>query len=162
VSTTSVLFVCHANVCRSPLAEATFRHAVRTAGREQEFHIDSAGTFAMEGAPPHPHSVEVGHRHGIEVAGRSRQLLRADLERFDHVLVMDRANLDELEQLAAPAAFGPISSYRAHIELLRVAAGTGAGRDVNVGDPIGQDVDAYESTYALLEAAMRALLVRLS
>ena len=54
-----ILFVCHANVCRSPLAEGVFRHLVAEAGMDGKFRIDSAGTFAMEGAPPHPKSVAV-------------------------------------------------------------------------------------------------------
>ena len=87
-----------------------------------KFRIDSAGTFAMEGAPPHPKSVAVAKEHGIRLEGQSRQLSRHDLSTFDHILVMDRQNLHELQTLAAPSAFGPLEDYHARIRMLAAAS----------------------------------------
>lgn len=156
-----VLFVCHANVCRSPLAEGVFRHLVARAGREADFRIDSAGTFAMEGAPPHPHSVQVAAEHGIRLEGQSRQLVRHDLTRFDHVLVMDRNNLSELQQLAAPSAFGPLEGYHARIRML-AAAGTTDSLGPSIKDPIGRGVESYRETYDDVYAACSRLLAEFS
>ena len=156
-----VLFVCHANVCRSPLAEGVFRHMVDAAGRSADFRIDSAGTYAMEGAGPHPNSCAVASAHGIRLEGASRQLLRDDLERFDHILVMDRSNWRELERLAQPSAFGPLDGYPARIRLL-LTVGDPDAREIDVRDPIGRTVEAYEATYRLLEGACRRLLEELT
>ncbi len=144
-----LLFVCHANVCRSPLAEGVFRHLVAQARMEDRFRIDSAGTFAMEGAPPHPKSVAAATEHGIRLEGQSRQLSRHDLSTFDHVLVMDRQNLLELERLAAPSAFGPLDDYHANIRMI-AAAGSEGQLGPDVRDPIGKGLPAYRETYKQL------------
>ena len=154
---TRLLFVCHANVCRSPLAEGVFRHLVANAELDAEFRIDSAGTFAMQGAAPHPKSVATAHQQGIRLEGQSRQILRQDLDHFDHILVMDRQTLAELEQLAAPATFGPLDQYHAHIRML-TAAGTKSSLGANITDPIGRGIDAYEDCYELIHRACVQLL----
>ena len=156
-----VLFVCHANVCRSPLAEGVFRHLVAAADRDADFRIDSAGTFAMEGAPPHPHSVSVAADHGVRLEGQSRQLVRHDLTHFDHILVMDRNNLAELRQLAAPSAFGPLEGYHAKIRMLG-AAGTTDTLGASIKDPIGRGVESYRETYDKVHAACSRLLAEFS
>lgn len=152
-----LLFVCHANVCRSPLAEGVFRQLVAEAQMEAKFRIDSAGTFAMEGAPPHPRSIAAAQQKGVRLEGQSRQLLRHDLDNFDHILVMDRENLDELEQLAAPASFGPLEEYHAQIRML-AAAGTKSSLGANITDPIGRGIEAYEDCYEVIRLACIQLL----
>ncbi len=63
---TRVLFVCLGNICRSPLAEAVFRHKVRERGVEGEFEIDSAGTSGYHnGAAPDSRSTETARRRGV-------------------------------------------------------------------------------------------------
>ena len=54
-----VLFVCHANVCRSPLAHGVFVHRVAERGLQARFEVDSAGTWAADGILPHSSSVAV-------------------------------------------------------------------------------------------------------
>ncbi|MFO7563898.1 MAG: low molecular weight protein-tyrosine-phosphatase [Enhygromyxa sp.] len=154
-----VLFVCYANVCRSPLAEGLMRRLAAGRGLEQRLRIDSAGTCAMEGAPPHPRSCEIAERHGFALAGRSRQLIRDDLTRFEHVVVMDQHNYSTIERLAAPSAFGSLAGYRAKIRLLRAIANPKArGRELDVPDPIGGDAHRYAEVYALMLAGCEALL----
>src|SRR5687768_3024828 len=87
---TRVLFVCYANVTRSPLAEGVFRHLVRARGLDTRFVIGSAGISAYEGAPPDPGSMAIAATHGIALSSRSRQMSRQDLFEHDHVLVADR------------------------------------------------------------------------
>src|SRR5690606_34594819 len=106
-----VLFVCYANMCRSPLAAGLFRMLADQRGLGSRLHIDSAGTSAMEGAPPHPSSGAIAERHGFTLGGYARQLIRDDLTRFDQVVVMDRQNYATIERLAAPSAFGSLEGY---------------------------------------------------
>lgn len=154
-----VLFVCYANVCRSPLAEGLLRELARVRGLSERLLIDSAGTSAMEGAAPHPLSCEIAEQHGFALNGRARQLLRDDLTRFDHVVVMDRQNLATIERLAAPSAFGSLAGYRAKIRLLRAIANPKArGRDLDVPDPIGGDSGRYAEVYGLMREGCSALL----
>src|SRR5262245_23537922 len=97
-----VIFVCLGNICRSPLAEGVFRHLAKQRGLADRFEIDSAGTSAYhEGDAPDARSTAVARRRGIELRGRSRPLLRSDLDRFDYVIVMDRDNRAAVDQLAA-------------------------------------------------------------
>ncbi|MFM5907045.1 MAG: low molecular weight protein-tyrosine-phosphatase [Novosphingobium sp.] len=89
----SVLFVCLGNICRSPLAEGAFRMAAAEAGLN--VHIDSAGTGGWHaGSPPDPRAIAVARANGCDISGlRARQLEPQDFSRFDHIFVMDRANL---------------------------------------------------------------------
>ena len=97
---TRVLFVCLGNICRSPLAEAVFRHEVERRGVGHLFEIDSAGTSGYHnGAPPDRRSTETAQRRGITLAGQSRKLTRDDLRRYDWVIAMDAENLDEITAL---------------------------------------------------------------
>ena len=92
---TAVLFVCLGNICRSPLAEAAFRLAAGQAGLDVE--ADSAGTGDWHrGSAPDPRARAVARANGAPIDHyRARQIVAADFERFDHVFVMDHANLTD-------------------------------------------------------------------
>lgn len=96
-----VLFVCMGNVCRSPTAEAVFRHYVERAGLAESILIDSAGTYDYHiGEPPDTRTRHAAQQRGYDMSAlRGRQVQRADLERFDYVLAMDKANLAILQYL---------------------------------------------------------------
>jgi protein-tyrosine phosphatase len=157
-----VLFVCHANMCRSPLAQGVFLHLVAQRGVSARFEVDSAGTWAADGIPPHPLSVEVARRHGIdaELLGvGSRPIVPQDLERFEHVVVMDRRNLADIERLRRISAFGPVVGGSARISLLRRLSNPKAsGREADVPDPVRGGPEHYEAAYAIIDAGCRALL----
>jgi len=93
MTSTSVLFVCLGNICRSPLAEAAFRRAAEEAGLAVE--IDSAGTANYHvGEPPDPRSIVEAARHGIDISHyRGRQLAVEDFHRFDWIVGMDASNM---------------------------------------------------------------------
>lgn len=157
--TTGVLFVCYANLCRSPLAEGVFRELARRRGLLDTLMIDSAGTDAFEGASPHPLSIAACRARGIELTGSSRQLVRDDLGRFDHIVLADRQNRAALTRLAAPSSFGPLDQYRARIRLLREISDPGArGADLDVPDPIGAGAEGYELVFRLVERGCERLL----
>lgn len=100
--TTSVLFVCLGNICRSPLAEGVFLHLLEEEGLASRYRVDSAGTGAWHvGNLPDPRSREVASRNGITLPSRARQVEDRDFREFDLVVAMDRSNLGDLESLKA-------------------------------------------------------------
>lgn len=154
-----VLFVCYANMCRSPLAEGVFKHLAAQRGLLDRLDIDSAGTDAAEGCPPHPLSCSIALAHGITLESCGRQLVRADLSRFDHVVVMDRSNYAKIARLASPSARGELTGYRARLRTLRSIADPHAtGIALDVPDPIGEGADRYREIYELIERGCSALL----
>ena len=96
-----ILFVCHGNICRSPMAEFIMKRMVRQAGREADFEIASAATSSEElGNPVYPMARQELAMHGIGCAGHAaRQLTDADYNRFDLLVAMDRENLRNMRSL---------------------------------------------------------------
>jgi len=97
----SILFVCHGNICRSPMAEFVMKDLVRKAGREAEFHIESAATSTEEiGNSVYPPARNKLAEHGISCQGkRARQMTREDYQRFDLLIGMDRWNIKNMEDI---------------------------------------------------------------
>ena len=158
-TTTGVLFVCHANMCRSPLAEGIFRHLARARGMLHQLHIDSAGSSAIEGCAPHPLSIQSAQAHGFELEGRGRQLLRVDLTRFEHVILMDRQNRSDLSRMLSPSAFGALEGFRATVRLIRELSHPQlSGPELDIQDPLRMGYEGYERMYPLLEHGCNALL----
>lgn len=89
-----VLFVCHGNICRSPMAEFIFKDMVARRGIAEQFHISSAATSQEEiGNPVYPPAVRELARHGISAAGkRAVQLRVADYGKYDLLLAMEQYN----------------------------------------------------------------------
>ncbi len=96
-----ILFVCHGNICRSPMAEFVMKDLVRKAGLESQFHIASAATSAEEiGNPVYPPARRKLAEHGINCSGKTaRQLTRADYDRYDLLIGMDKANLRNMRRI---------------------------------------------------------------
>lgn len=98
---TSILFVCHGNICRSTMAQFVFAHLAEQAGRAGEFAVDSAATSREELG----HDVHPGTRQALATAGipcghhRSRQIIPPDYQRFDHIVGMDQENLAGMYRL---------------------------------------------------------------
>ena len=107
---TSILFICHGNICRSPMAEFVMKDLVKKAGLESQFYIESAATSTEEiGNPVYPPARRKLAEHGIGCAGKTaRQLTRADCDRFDLLIGMDRANLRNMRRICGGDPKGKI------------------------------------------------------
>ena len=93
-----VLFVCHGNICRSPMAEFVMKDLVKKQGLEDQFHIESAATSREEiGNSVYPPAKRMLAKHGISCEGkRARQVTKADLEHYDYLVLMDRNNMSNM------------------------------------------------------------------
>ena len=124
------MFVCHGNICRSPMAEFVMKDLVKKAGRENEFLISSSATSTEEiwgdvGNPVYPPAKRELLRHGISCEGkRAVQIKKSDYSRWDMIICMDSKNLRNLHRI-----FGadPESKVRKLMSY--------AGKDEDVSDP---------------------------
>lgn len=98
---TRILFICHGNICRSPMAEFVCRDMVEKLGRGGEFFIASAATSTEEiGSPVHPGTRRKLEELGIACGGkRAVQARREDYDRYDYLIVMDGLNLRNLRRI---------------------------------------------------------------
>ena len=96
-----ILFICHGNICRSPMAEYVMKDLVKQAGLESQFHIESAATSREEiGNPIYPPARRKLAEHGISCDGHAaRQLTNRDYEDYDLLIGMDRANLRDMYRI---------------------------------------------------------------
>ena len=96
-----ILFVCHGNICRSPMAEFIMKDLVAKEGLSGRFHIESAATSTEEiGNEVYPPAKQKLAEHGISCKGKTaRQMTAADYNRFDLLIGMDRWNLRNMKAI---------------------------------------------------------------
>ena len=144
---TKILFVCHGNICRSPMAEFVMKDLAARAGLSEEFEIASAATSSEEvGNPVYPPARRKLAEHGIPCSSHAaRQLVSGDYEEYDLLIGMDRANLHNIERIVGGDPQGKVRL------LLQFA-----GRGDEVADPwYTRD---FEQAYADISAGCAALL----
>lgn len=105
-----ILFVCHGNICRSPMAEFVMKDLVSKAGRDDEFYIESAATSTEElGNEVYPPARRKLAEHGIACKGkRARQMTRDDYRRFDLLIGMDSWNIRSMLRICGSDPDGKI------------------------------------------------------
>ena len=103
-----ILFVCHGNICRSPMAEFVMKDLVERRGMARAFRIASAATHDDElGSPVHPGTRERLAAEGVSCEGKTaRRLRRADADQWDLIVGMDDANMRDMRRQLGPAAEG--------------------------------------------------------
>lgn len=145
---TKILFVCHGNICRSPMAEFVMKDLVKKAGLESQFHIKSAATSTEEiGNPVYPPARRKLAEHGIDCAGKTaRQLKNRDYNQYDLLIGMDKANLRNMHRICGGDYDGKIHPLLEY-----------AGRpDDEVADP--WYTDDFEATWQDVLAGCLGLL----
>ena len=149
LSMTSILFVCHGNICRSPMAEFIFRDLCRQAGLEDRFRVASMAVSTEEiGNDIYPPAKETLRRHGIPFDRHcARRIDRASFDRYDLIVCADRSNIRAIERL-----FGPSSKLSLMMHW--------AGEERDVSDPwYTRD---FEAAFRDIYASCQALLAHLS
>ena len=123
---TKILFICHGNICRSPMAEFVMKDLVKKTGLSPQFYIDSAATSREEiGNPVYPPARRKLAEHGISCAGHAaRQLTKQDYADYDFLVGMDSANLRDMHRICGGDPDGKISLLLDH-----------TARPGNVADP---------------------------
>ncbi len=149
---TSVLFVCMGNICRSPTADAVFKHAVRKAGLEHEIFVDSAGTHAYHiGEPPDRRAQNSALKRGYHMHDlRARRVAANDFANFHYILAMDHENLALLQQRCP-------DQYNSKLELF-MNYSKGLYSNQEVADPYFGGDQGFEQVLDMVEEASQGLL----
>src|SRR5882672_4197616 len=144
----TILFVCTGNICRSPMAEGLFRHAV--AGRG-DFRVVSAGLGAMDGQPPSAHAVEAMRELGIDISHQRSHLLTADLVReADYIFGMTHNHVESVMLLYPQAA--------EKVFLLREFDETLDPFEKDISDPISGSYEVYTNCRDQIEQGIASIL----
>jgi len=147
----SVIFICMGNICRSPTAEAVFRHYVESAGMSEHILIDSAGTHDYHiGDKPDARAQRAAQQRGYDMSNlRGRQVGESDFRSFDYVLAMDMANLSILQRITPPDSD---TRARLFLEYARHHS------EREVPDPYYGGEDGFERVLDMVEDAAQGLL----
>ena len=146
-----ILFICHGNICRSPMAETVFRNLLQRKGILKRYDVASAATSTEEipdgvGNPVYPPAQRELEKHGLSAAGKRAVLLKPeDYENYDLLIGMDERNMAGMRRIT-----GHDKKEKMH-KLLEYA---GLSRDV--ADP--WYTGRFDLAYADIELGCRALL----
>ena len=145
-----VLFVCHGNICRSPMAEFVMKDLVRKAGLDDKIYVASAATSTEEiGNSVYPPVKRKLAEHGIDCAGKTaRQMTRTDYREYDLLVGMDNANIRNMNRISGGDPDGKICKLLEY-----------AGRADEVADP--WYTGDFESTWQDVLAGCNGLLEHL-
>lgn len=152
---TGVIFVCLGNICRSPTAEVVFRDAAARAGLLHRVEVGSAGMGSWHiGNPPDHRAIEHAARRGFDLRPlRARQFERADFDRFQWILAMDRSVLRAMTPMRPTGFTGHLGLF---MDLL-----PGMGTD-DVPDPYDMGPEGFEVVLDLVIAGSDVLARRLA
>ena len=141
-----ILFICHGNICRSPMAEYVMKRLVKDAGREAEFEIASAATSREEiGNPVYPPAQRELAKHGISCRGHAaRQMTPADYDYYDYLVAMEPYNIRNMLRITDD----PAGKMRLLMSF--------AGSDEGIDDP--WYTGRFAEVYRQIETGCRAML----
>ena len=140
-----LLFVCTGNLCRSPMAVGFTKELLKARGREEEYEVTSAGTWAVEDHPPAPLAVEVMAERGVDISShRSHRLTPRDMEDADLVVVMTQGHKEALAL--------EFTQAKEKIYLLAELA----GKSHDIEDPYGtESLELYQQCADEIEELLR-------
>ncbi len=150
-----IMFVCHGNICRSPMAEFIFKDMLKSSGRENEFFVASSATSSEEivaglGNKVYPPAKKELSKHGISCEGkRAVQLKKSDYELYDYFIAMDDYNVRNIMRIFGADSEGKVK------KLLSFTGSNG-----NVADPWYSG--EFDVTYRVIYEGCEALLEYLS
>jgi protein-tyrosine phosphatase len=153
--TLNVCFVCHGNICRSPLAQGVMESLVKKEGLEKNILVSSAGVSGWHvGEPPDSRMQDTAREHGISLNSRGRHFQGPDFKQMDLVLAMDHSNMDTLKSLR------PEAETRDKLFLFRSFDPDNNG-DLEVPDPYYGGGKGFEIVYQMVERTCPKILEHL-
>ena len=148
-----ILFVCLGNICRSPAAEGIFKQKIKERDLDNFFVVDSAGTGSWHvGNLPDQRMRTTALLRGIELTSRARQIEENDLYEFDHILVMDKDNLNAVKSLIKDNTY-PINS-----KIKLILSYSKKSQLDEVPDPYYGGQNGFEKVLDLLNDAIEELI----
>ncbi len=145
-----IMFICHGNICRSPMAEFVMKDLVKKAGLEDEFVIASSAVSAEElGNHVYPPAKKVLEEHGISVGDKHAELLtRRDYDLYDLLIAMDTSNLRNIDRIIRSDPEGKVHLLMSYV-----------GKSASVADPwyTGDFETAYNDIREGCEGLLRSL-----
>ena len=144
-----IMFVCHGNICRSPMAEFVLKDMVKKLGAEDKFYIRSSATSREEiGNPVHHGTRKILNEHGISADGKyAIQFTKQDYKEYDYILLMDSFNVCNLNRIIGSDSLGKVK------KLLDFAGGG------DIADP--WYTGNFDDTYRDVVAGCKGLLKHL-
>ena len=140
-----ILFICTGNTCRSPMAEAIFRHKTNN-----RFEVRSAGIFAHDGSSASAHSIEILKNQSIPMDHKSKQLTTELVAWSDLILTMGNSHKQMIEQ-RYPKAIEKVFSLKEYT----------LNSKADIADPYGGTLNDYEKTFNEIEKAILVLIEKL-
>lgn len=148
---TRILFVCLGNICRSPLAEAIFKHKIRAKKLAHLVEADSCGTANYHvGDTPDPRTIKNALKNGVVIDHLGRQLSARDLEAYDFIIAMDRSNHTNILRLSNA------TNHADKIRLMRSFDINPSGDEVP--DPYYGDEAGFQNVFEILSHSIDSFI----